>query len=208
MGAWIIVGLLAAGGILFQENQTAAMKFVGRYLPAEKSEKHEARKTLPEPRHKVTAQRTAERAVERKATLVSLPKPVQRPAGELTAAEPAFAGTWYLCASRTDNCVSDSSTIVHNGKKIHIADIATPETRQAKCENERRRGMETMMRLKDLLNAGPFTEIEATGRQDGGTGQTLRVLIRHGESVGGQLVKEGLARKWTGKKQTWCGGKV
>ena len=35
-------------------------------------------------------------------------------------------------------------------------------------------------------------------------GRALRVVTRGGESIGGMLVAEGLARRWDGARHPWC----
>ena len=60
-----------------------------------------------------------------------------------------------------------------------------------------------MMR-RDLLNAGPF-ELKPIPRRDQDRyGRDLRVVVRNGRSLGDQLVSEGLARTWTGRREPWC----
>ncbi|CAN5343435.1 hypothetical protein BH09PSE3_BH09PSE3_04780 [soil metagenome] len=35
-------------------------------------------------------------------------------------------------------------------------------------------------------------------------GRKLRIVMRHGASIGEELVAEGLAREWDGARHSWC----
>lgn len=103
-----------------------------------------------------------------------------------------------------DNCVVDGDTFRHRGDKIRIADIDTPELNPARCAAEEELGQAAKARLRDLLNAGAFTLEPVGGRGSDNYGRKLRVVMRDGRSLGDQLVSEGLARTWTGRRQPWC----
>ena len=49
----------------------------------------------------------------------------------------------------------------------------------------------------------PFAE-EAGSRDHDQYGRKLRILMQDGESLGMRLVREGLARPWTGHRMPWC----
>lgn len=109
-----------------------------------------------------------------------------------------------LChAGGGNNCVVDGDTIYYRGVKIRIADIDTPETHQPRCPAEAALGAQATRRLHALVNAGPFT-LQSTDRDEDRYGRKLRVLTRGGESLGGVLVGEGLARWYRGGRQPWC----
>ena len=102
-------------------------------------------------------------------------------------------------------CVVDGDTIWLAGEKIRIADINTPEVSAPACPREARLGREATLRLQELLNHGPFTvEPGASGRDTDSYGRSLRVITRHGESLGTALVAEGLAERWQGYRRNWC----
>lgn len=102
------------------------------------------------------------------------------------------------------NCVVDGDTIWISGEKIRIADIDTPETHQPRCPREAELGKRATKRMHELVNAGPF-EVRRIGNRDTDRyGRKLRVLVRHGQSLGDVLVSEGLARTWTGRREPWC----
>lgn len=114
------------------------------------------------------------------------------------------AATFALCtdAPRT-TCVVDGDTFWLGGEKVRIADINAPETHEAGCPAERALGERATRRLIALLNAGPFT-LEIEGRATDRYGRALRVARRGGRSIGQQLVSEGLAEPWRGKRSDWC----
>ncbi|HCF25442.1 MULTISPECIES: thermonuclease family protein [unclassified Novosphingobium] len=115
-----------------------------------------------------------------------------------------LAAAFTLCAEgpRT-NCVVDGDTLWVNGEKVRLADINAPETDQAGCPAERALGEQAKRRLLVLVNAGPFA-LEAEGRATDRYGRALRVARRGGRSLGEQLVREGLAEPWRGRRSDWC----
>lgn len=59
-------------------------------------------------------------------------------------------------------------------------------------------------RLQQLVSAGPFTLAgNPNGRDEDRYGRKLRIVTRGGESLGGVLVDEGLARWYAGRRQGW-----
>ncbi|MBB3909757.1 thermonuclease family protein [Sphingomonas desiccabilis] len=102
-----------------------------------------------------------------------------------------------------ENCVVDGDTAWINGEKIRIADIDAPETHPPRCPSEAELGERATQRLADLLNGGQF-ELKKGARDIDRHGRKLRVLVRDGRSLGDQLVSEGLARPWEGRRRPWC----
>jgi endonuclease YncB( thermonuclease family) len=120
----------------------------------------------------------------------------------LTLSAAAFA----LCPQgpRT-TCVVDGDTFWLQGEKVRIADINAPETHGARCAFEQALGDAATRRLIALLNAGPFN-LAPHARNRDRYGRLLRVVVRHGHSLGAQLVNEGLAEPWRGRRSGWCAG--
>ena len=109
-----------------------------------------------------------------------------------------------LCGMVRRTCVVDGDTFWLKGEKIRIADIDTPEVSEPKCDAEYQLGMKATYRLRDLLNGGAF-EVRTIGNRDSDRyGRKLRVVVRNGQSLGDHLVREGLARTWTGRREPWC----
>ncbi|WP_420143939.1 thermonuclease family protein [Sphingobium sp.] len=101
------------------------------------------------------------------------------------------------------DCVVDGDTFWFRGEKYRIADIDTPETHGPRCEAEGALGARSTQRLQVLMNAGAFS-LEIEGRDTDRYGRNLRVVTRGGQSIGEQLVAEGLARRWDGRRHPWC----
>lgn len=97
----------------------------------------------------------------------------------------------------------DGDTFWVDGEKIRIADIDAPETHQPRCVAEKALGDAATERLHALLNAGPFV-LASTDRDTDRYGRKLRIVMRHGASIGEELVAEGLARAWDGARHPWC----
>lgn len=117
----------------------------------------------------------------------------------------SFRRQFALCGQQKRiTCVVDGDTFWLDGEKIRIADLDAPEIGEPHCRSEYELGMRATRRLVELLNAGPF-EIRISGTRDRDAyGRALRVVVRDGRSLGGQLVQEGLARRWTGRRRPWC----
>ncbi|HYI65053.1 MAG TPA: thermonuclease family protein [Allosphingosinicella sp.] len=99
--------------------------------------------------------------------------------------------------------VIDGDTFDHEGVRIRIADIDTPEMR-GDCAYEIRLARRATARMRSLLDEGPF-ELHRTGTRDEDRyGRKLRIVTRGGRSLGDVLVAEGLARTWTGRREPWC----
>lgn len=118
------------------------------------------------------------------------------------AAEPAY--NFAVCGMVRRTCVVDGDTFWLEGVKIRVADIDTPEISEPRCDAEYALGIQARDRLRALLNAGPFTLSPVGNRDEDQYGRRLRVVVRNGVSLGDQLVAEGLARTWTGRREPWC----
>nr|CAD6612920.1 nuclease [Rhizobium sp. Khangiran2] len=122
-----------------------------------------------------------------------------------TSAQSVTIKTYSLCSgSVRTHCVVDGDTLWHNGTKIRVADIDTPEVGDPKCSSEAALGAKATQRMLQLVNAGPFEMKAWDGRDEDKYGRKLRFLVRDGRSLGDILVSEGLARRWAGRRQPWC----
>ena len=113
---------------------------------------------------------------------------------------PEFA----VCGTIRKTCVVDGDTIWVDGVKIRVADIDTPEISSPRCDAEYALGIEARDRLVILLNEGEFALESIGNRDEDRYGRKLRVIVRSGRSLGDQLVSEGLARTWSGRREPWC----
>jgi micrococcal nuclease len=112
-------------------------------------------------------------------------------------------GKFDICGRERYHCVIDGDTFILDRVHVRMADIDAPEIGGAKCEYERKLGLRAKNRLAELLNEGPF-RLEAIDRDVDRYGRKLRVVVRSGHSLGDDLINEGLARKWDGRKKPWC----
>lgn len=108
------------------------------------------------------------------------------------------------CGAVRRTCVVDGDTFWFEGRKIRVADIDTPEIGKPKCDSELASGLRATQRFIELLNAGPFGIHSVGSRDRDRYGRELRVVTRNGRSLGDQLVSEGLARTWSGRREPWC----
>lgn len=123
----------------------------------------------------------------------------------ITAPGDAPARAFGFCHSGGGiDCVVDGDTFWMDGAKIRVADIDAPETHPSRCPEEARLGQAATRRLQALLNAGPVTLVSPK-RDTDRYGRALRIVTRGGKSLGEQLVREGLARRWSGRREPWCG---
>ncbi|RVK15123.1 thermonuclease family protein [Sinorhizobium medicae] len=145
-------------------------------------------------------------SIAQKAALIP-PAPVKPPVAhslEQAGQRPPESDTFFFCGIRHDNCVLDGDTFLFNGQRILIADIDAPETKLAKCDEERSRGSYAKARLRELLNAGNFALVASESAPGDEPGKR-RLVVRNGRSLGDILISEGLAKKRSGRPQSWCG---
>lgn len=115
-----------------------------------------------------------------------------------------LSAAFVLCGTDARiTCVVDGDTFWLHGEKARIADINSPETSRPACHAEAVRGAAATRRLTTLLNQGPI-ELLAGPRDRDRYGRLLRIVARDGHSLGRQLVAEGLAERWQGRRKSWC----
>ena len=126
-------------------------------------------------------------------------------AAPVLAAPDSEAARFGRCAGPGRvTCVVDGDTIWYRGDKIRLSDINAPEVSQPGCAAEAVLGERATRRLTELLNAGSFS-VRREGRDADRYGRKLRVISRHGASLGATLEAEGLAEHWRGRRGEWCG---
>lgn len=117
---------------------------------------------------------------------------------------PIYQAQFGLChTGGGQNCVVDGDTFWVRGERVRVMDIDAPETHPPRCPTEAALGERATIRLRELLNEGPF-KMEADGRDEDQYGRKLRIVSRSGESIGSILIDEGLAREWAGSRKSWC----
>lgn len=98
------------------------------------------------------------------------------------------------------SCVVDGDTLWIKGEKIRIADIDTPEM-NGRCRYERAKAIEARDALAELVSGKPL-KLRRSGVDR--YGRTLATLHTDEGGVGDALVAQALARKWDGRRRSWC----
>ena len=109
---------------------------------------------------------------------------------------------------RSHACVVDGDTFRLGKRRIPIAGIDAPEV-EGQCESERKLAAAATVKPQALLNDGPFV---MTGRLDDMKdryGRDLRVITRRlpegtAQSIAAEMRQAGLARRYVGRKLSWC----
>ena len=119
----------------------------------------------------------------------------------LAAPLPAHAedARFMLCEALPHlTCVWSGDSFYLRGKIVRLADAVAPERYTSECPRASQLSWRAALGLRDLLNAGSF-EI---GDPDG---SELVMVSRNGQSLGAQLIAEGLAQARTAEPAHWCG---
>jgi micrococcal nuclease len=88
----------------------------------------------------------------------------------------------------------------YRGESVRILNIDAPEI-EGRCRFEVNLAQESKRRLADLLD-GQRVQIRRQNKDR--YGRTLAVISVKGKDIGDQLVGEGLARTWIGRREPWC----
>lgn len=126
------------------------------------------------------------------------------PFGPLAATE-QVAATFTPCGpGRGSACVIDGDTFKLGDRKIRIIGIDAPELASPRCPAEAALARRAADRLLQLLNQGPFVMVAHRLQREDRNGRDLMVIRRGDQSIGAQLIKEGLAHRYIGSKRSWC----
>lgn len=101
-------------------------------------------------------------------------------------------------------CVHDGDSLRIGPRKIRILGIDAPEISNPGCASERQLAEQARARLIALLNEGPFELVKDRREDRDRYGRELRSIERGGQSIGQQLIDEGLAAPYLGRKASWC----
>ena len=124
---------------------------------------------------------------------------ITRSDGSATAAVPdRFNHCWN---GGGPDCVWDGDTARIAGERVEIAGMDAPEVGGAACPEERRRGINAAIRLRDLLNSG---EVTVLGAQRAHDGRMLRKVEVDGRDVGAAMIAANAARAYGGGPRSWC----
>jgi micrococcal nuclease len=106
--------------------------------------------------------------------------------------------------------VIDGDTFALGGERIRLLGVDAPETREARCEQERIAGYRTKSRVVELVRFGGVIDIRRQGQDP--FGRTLAHIVIDGRDLGDQLVREKLALPYRSGAEAkavrmahWCG---
>ena len=127
------------------------------------------------------------------------------PVGPLGAAPERVSSRFTPCGpGRGAACVIDGDTFKLGDRKIRITGIDAPELLAPQCPGEEALARSAADRLRELLNQGEFEMVAHRFQQQDRHGRDLMVIRRNGQSIGSQLIDEGLAHRYLGSKWSWC----
>jgi micrococcal nuclease len=106
--------------------------------------------------------------------------------------------------------VIDGDTFAVGRERIRLLGVDAPETRDARCEQERIAGYRTKSRAVELVRFGGVIDTRRQGQDP--FGRTLAHIVIDGRDLGDQLVREKLALPYRSGAEAkavrmahWCG---
>lgn len=201
---WLIALAAVAGGIAAFEHRQEVIRFLpSGSLPGSKGQAVAEKSAASVRSDGAHAQPThPAQPLARPASAPARPE-VKPETGEMTGK--GFTGTFYFCGtSGLDNCVASGDLFWFRKQAVNLADVVAPETEKARCQAERDKGFAAKVRLRDLLNAGAFDLVDWPNTDEDARGRKLRVVMRNGQSIGAQMIREGLVRPAADDGKGWC----
>ena len=127
------------------------------------------------------------------------------PMWPLAAPAEIVTAKFTACGSgRGPACVIDGDTFKLGDRKIRILGIDAPELATPQCAEEAALARKAANRLLLLLNQGEFEMVAHRLQRQDRHGRDLVVVRRDGQSIGRQMIGEGLAHRYIGSKFSWC----
>jgi micrococcal nuclease len=99
------------------------------------------------------------------------------------------------------NCVLTGDTLYLDGDKVQVANLEVPAITNAKCPEERDRGINAALRFAELLNGGTVT---ASVPYRDFYGRKVRKVFVNGDDVAGKMIADDVGRRFDGADQGWC----
>jgi endonuclease YncB( thermonuclease family) len=90
--------------------------------------------------------------------------------------------------------------LTSRAESVRIFNIDAPEI-DGQCAYESELAQRAKHRLAEIMEGG---RVELLRQGSDRYGRTLAVIHVDGADVGDQLVREGLARTWSGRRERWC----
>jgi len=120
------------------------------------------------------------------------------------------AASFPLCDAPgyAPNCVVDGDTFRIGKRRIRIEGIDTAE-REGKCAAETALARSSTLALEEWLQRGPFEMLREDEAPRDQYGRELQTVWRTGENgarsdLARFMMREGDARAYEGRKQSWC----
>ncbi len=86
---------------------------------------------------------------------------------------------------------------------VRVMDLDTPEFR-GECAEEREMAQAAKLRAAELLTGRFRLEVPEARAFDKFGRLLARVRLEDGRYLAGVLIREGLGRRWTGRRESWC----
>ncbi len=99
-------------------------------------------------------------------------------------------------------CLVDGDTGWESGRKWRLMSVDAPELSGAKCAWERSAAQAARDRPAELMSTG--YRIRWSGETDRYGRDLVDIVLSDGSDVAEMLISEGLARRWTGRRYSWC----
>lgn len=119
----------------------------------------------------------------------------------------AFLATAAHAEQAVVHQVIDGDTLYACGSgcyTVRISNIDTPEMPpRAKCEREAEMARIARIRLATAIE-GRTVDLVTRGRTRDRYGRMLAHVMLGSEDIGETLIAEGIARRWTGRREPWC----
>ena len=91
------------------------------------------------------------------------------------------------------------------GVVVRIANIDAPEAAgKCQCQAECALAAKATAYVRASLSRAGAVELRPYSRPKDRHGRTLAYVMVDGRDLGEMLVSEGLARRWTGRREPWC----
>ena len=87
--------------------------------------------------------------------------------------------------------------------RVRVMELDTPELKAA-CAKERELAKAAKLRAAELLTGRIRLEVPQARAFDKFGRLLARVRLEDGRYLAGVLIREGLGRKWTGRREPWC----
>lgn len=108
-------------------------------------------------------------------------------------------------STRIVRVIDGDTVVIAGGERVRILNIDTAEMPpRSRCAAEERLALAAKARLSQLVQSSDEVVLSSTGRDRDPYGRQLRLVRLDGVDVGDQLVREGLAKRWRGRRAQWC----